>query len=107
MKEEIMSPQSEQELVKKIRKGMVLFSGGRLLRNRALLAVSLTVFASFSGLGMVNTVRVLYAQSHGASLGIISAMGSAYLIANFIFQYPAGWVADHWGRRQVMIVGLV
>jgi MFS family permease len=80
---------------------------GRLLRNPMLLAVSLTVFASFSGLGMVNTVRVLYAQSHGASLGIISAMGSAYLIATFIFQYPAGWVADHWGRRQVMIVGLV
>lgn len=79
----------------------------RLLRNPMLLAVSLTVFASFSGLGMVNTVRVLYAQSHGASLGVISAMGSAYLIANFVFQYPAGWLADHWGRRQVMIVGLI
>lgn len=79
----------------------------RLIRNPMLLAVSLTVFASFTGLGMVNTVRVLYAQSHGASLGIISAMGSAYLIANFVFQYPAGWVADRWGRRQVMIVGLV
>ncbi len=78
-----------------------------LLRNPMLLAVSLTVFASFSGLGMVNTVRVLYAQSHGASLGIISAMGSAYLIANFVFQYPAGWFADHWGRRQVMVVGLI
>ncbi|MBA2681625.1 MAG: MFS transporter [Ktedonobacteraceae bacterium] len=77
-----------------------------LLRNPMLLAISLTVFASFSGLGMVNTVRVLYAQSHGASLGVISAMASAYLIANFMFQYPAGWVADRWGRRQVMIVGL-
>jgi len=86
---------------------MQISGKGRLLRNPMLLAVSLTVFASFSGLGMVNTVRVLYAQSHGASLGIISAMGSAYLIANFVFQYPAGWVADHWGRRQVMIVGLV
>ncbi|GAC1358924.1 MAG: MFS transporter [Ktedonobacteraceae bacterium] len=79
---------------------------GHLLRNPMLLAVSLTVFASFTGLGMVNTVRVLYAQSHGASLAIISAMGSAYLIANFVFQYPAGWLADRWGRRQVMIVGL-
>ncbi len=78
-----------------------------LLRNPMLLAISLTVFASFSGLGMVNTVRVLYAQAHGASLGIISAMASAYLIANFLFQYPAGWVADRWGRRQVMIVGLM
>ncbi len=78
-----------------------------LLRNPMLLAISLTVFASFSGLGMVNTVRVLYAQAHGASLGIISAMASAYLIANFLFQYPAGWAADRWGRRQVMIVGLM
>jgi DHA1 family multidrug resistance protein-like MFS transporter len=78
-----------------------------LLRNPMLLAISLTVFASFTGLGMVNTVRVLYAEAHGASLAIISAMASAYLISNFVFQYPAGWMADRWGRRQVMIVGLV
>src|SRR5690242_6024055 len=61
-----------------------------LLRNRALLAVSFAVCATFTGIGMVAPVRVLYAQAHGASFFIIGAMGSSYLISNFLFQYPSG-----------------
>ncbi len=78
-----------------------------MLRNRTLIAVSLTVFAAYIGIGMVGPVRVLYAQSRGASLGIIGAMASAYLISNFIFQYPSGWLADRWGRKPVMVIGLL
>jgi MFS family permease len=77
-----------------------------MLRNRTLLAISLTVCAAYIGIGMVGPVRVLYAQSRGASLAIIGAMASAYLISNFVFQYPVGWLADRWGRKEVMIVGL-
>jgi DHA1 family multidrug resistance protein-like MFS transporter len=79
----------------------------QLLRNRTLLAVSLTVFAAYTGIGMVGPVRVLYAQAHGASLFAIDAMASGYLIANFAFQYPVGWLADRWGRKRVMMVGLL
>src|SRR5947199_4469822 len=78
-----------------------------MLRNRTLLAVSLTVCAAYVGVGMVGPVRVLYAQSRGASLFIIGAMASAYLISNFVFQYPVGWLADRWGRKEVLIIGLV
>src|SRR6266699_3302802 len=39
-------------------------------------------------------------------IAIIGAMASAYLVSNFIFQYPSGWLADRWGRKQVMILGL-
>src|SRR5579884_2877880 len=84
-----------------------LFFGGRMLRNRTLLAVSLSVFAAYTGIGMIGPVRILYAESRGASLAIISAMASAYLLSNFVFQYPVGWLADRWGRKPVMIVGLV
>src|SRR6266571_2347746 len=77
-----------------------------MLRNRTLLAVSLTVCAAYVGVGMVGPVRVLYAESRGASLAIIGAMASAYLVSNFVFQYPVGWLADRWGRKPVMIVGL-
>src|SRR5579871_5006715 len=77
-----------------------------MLRNRTLLALSLAVGASFVGAGMVGPVRVLYAQSRGASLAIIGAMASAYLVSNFVFQYPSGWLADRWGRKQVMMIGL-
>src|SRR5437588_8814056 len=77
-----------------------------MLRNRTLIAISLTVGAAFIGIGMVGPVRVLFAQSHGASLAIIGAMASAYLVSNFVFQYPSGWLADRWGRKQVMVLGL-
>jgi MFS family permease len=51
-------------------------------------------------------VRVLYAQSRGASLAIIGAMASSFLLSNFLFQYPSGWLADFWGRKRMMIGGL-
>lgn len=78
-----------------------------MLRNRTLLAVSFAVAAAYSGIGMVGPVRVLYARQQGASLEIIGAMASAYLIANFVAQYPSGWLADRWGRRRLMVVGLI
>src|SRR5579871_5629356 len=56
---------------------------------------------------MVLPVRILYAQAHGASLGVIGAMASAFLLANFICQYPTGWLADRWGRKPVIVWGLV
>jgi MFS family permease len=77
-----------------------------MLRNRALLAVSFTVFIAFVGVGMVIPVRVLYAEQRGASLAIIGAMATSYLISNFLFQYPMGWLADRWGRKRIMVAGL-
>jgi len=59
------------------------------------------------GAGMVSTVRVLYVHSHGGSLAILSAMATAFLVSNFVCQYPWGWLADRWGRKPVLIVGLV
>src|SRR5579864_5485122 len=78
-----------------------------MLRNRLLFAVSFTVCVAYIGIGMVVPVRVLYAQSQGASLAIISAMASAYLVANFAAQYPAGWLADRVGRKLLLTIGLL
>jgi MFS family permease len=33
-------------------------------------------------------------------------MASSFLLSNFLFQYPIGWMADMWGRRRVMALGL-
>ncbi|HEV3308903.1 MAG TPA: MFS transporter, partial [Chloroflexota bacterium] len=79
----------------------------KLLSNRSLLTLCVAAFATYTGAGMVGAVRVLYVQSHGGSLVVISAMASAFLVANFVFQYPWGWLSDRWGRRQVLLVGMV
>lgn len=78
-----------------------------LYRNRTLLAICASVSMAMLGIGMVVPVRVLYAQSHGASLAVIGAMASAFLLSSFVFQYPVGWLADVWGKRPVMTIGLV
>jgi len=81
--------------------------GEKMLQNQVLLAVSLAICAAYTGIGMIVPVRVLYAQSRGASLAIIGAMASAYLISNFVFQYPSGWIADRWGRKRIMVISLL
>ncbi|HLI72156.1 MAG TPA: MFS transporter [Ktedonobacteraceae bacterium] len=96
--------EAKVEMLPRPFKGKSLVS---MLRNRTLLSVSLAVCVAYIGIGMVVPVRVLYAQSQGASLAIIGAMASAYLISNFIFQYPSGWLADHWGRKPMMVVSLI
>ncbi len=72
-----------------------------------LLAISFAVFAAYVGTGMVVPVRVLYAEQRGASLEVIAAMATSFLISNFIFQFPMGWIADRWGRKRIMVAGLV
>src|ERR1700737_508157 len=92
---------TQQKTIKTMKANMFslpLFKNN-MLRNRTLFAVSLAVCTAYTGIGMVVPVRVLYAQAHGASLTIISAMASAYLVSNFLAQYPVGWLADRWGRN--------
>src|SRR5262249_49085324 len=79
----------------------------KMIHNRMLLAVSFAVFVAYVGIGMVVPVRVLFAQSQGASLTVIGAMASAFLVSNFVCQYPLGWVADRWGRKRLMLAGLL
>jgi MFS family permease len=99
---------AQQRTIKAIRRSRLLAPvlNSVMLRNRTLLAVSLAVCTAYTGIGMVVPVRVLYAQAHGASLAIISAMASAYLVSNFLAQYPVGWLADRWGRKQLILIGL-
>lgn len=78
-----------------------------VFRNSTLLSVSVAIMAAFIGVGMVVPVRVLYATEHGASLDIVNAMAGAFLLSSFLFQFPAGWVADKWGHRRIMLISLV
>ena len=78
-----------------------------VLHDRSLLPISMAIGMAMAGIGMVVPVRVLYAESQGASLAIIGGMASAFLLSNFAFQYPVGWLADMWGKKRMLAVGQV
>lgn len=65
--------------------------------------------ALVASLGIVAVLPFLplFAQSHGADPHFIGLMVGAYMAANLVCLYPAGWLSDRFGRRSMMAVGLV
>ncbi len=58
------------------------------------------------GVTAVLPVLPLYAQEHGADLAFIGWMVGAYMAANLVATYPAGWLSDRVGRRSLMAAGM-
>jgi MFS family permease len=44
-----------------------------------------------------------YLESLGASAAIVGLFGTAEDSYDAIYQYPGGWIADHWGRRRALL----
>lgn len=44
-----------------------------------------------------------YLESLGASVPVIGLFGTAEDFFDAIYQYPGGWLADHWGRRNAFL----
>ena len=47
-----------------------------------------------------------YLESLGASVSIVGLFGTAEDFLDAIYQYPGGWLADHWGRRRAFLAFL-
>ncbi|HEY9854487.1 MAG TPA: MFS transporter [Stenomitos sp.] len=58
------------------------------------------------GVTAVLPVLPLYATEHGADLAFIGWMVGAYMAANLVATYPAGWLSDRLGRRLLMAIGM-
>jgi MFS transporter, DHA1 family, multidrug resistance protein len=67
----------------------------------------IVVFLVMAGIGMVWSVLAVYAQSLGASTATVGLMTAAYGGARLLINVPAGMAADRYGRRRLMIAGLV
>src|SRR5215210_2400265 len=72
-----------------------------------LLPIVLVVFCVMMGMGMMVPVLPLFTEQHGggpASAGLLlSAFGAARLLVNI----PAGVASERFGRRPVMIAGVL
>ncbi len=47
-----------------------------------------------------------YLESMGASVAAVGLFGTAEDFFDAIYQYPGGWLADHWGRRRAFLIFL-
>ncbi len=47
-----------------------------------------------------------YLESLGASVVAVGLFGTAEDFFDAIYQYPGGWLADHWGRQRAFLIFL-
>ncbi len=48
-----------------------------------------------------------YLESLGASVAIVGLFGTSEDLLDALYQYPGGWLADHWGRRRAFLTFLI
>jgi MFS family permease len=47
-----------------------------------------------------------YVESLGANVAAVGLFGTAEDFFDAVYQYPGGWLADHWGRRRAFLIFL-
>jgi DHA1 family multidrug resistance protein-like MFS transporter len=65
------------------------------------------VFVSGTGIGSLLPILPLFLRERGASYSFVGLIVGAALAAQAIGQWPAGWLAERIGRKEMMVVGLL
>lgn len=71
-----------------------------------MLAASGTVFLVGLGEELWKKFLPKYLESLGAGVTAVGLFGTAEDFFDAIYQYPGGWLADHWGRRRAFLAFL-
>ena len=82
----------------------------RVLRPRrraALYGIVAAVFVSGTGIGSLLPILPLFLRERGASYSFVGVIVGAALVAQAVGQWPAGWLAERIGRREMMVAGLL
>jgi MFS family permease len=81
-----------------------------MLRSRprtALYGIVAAVFVSGTGIGSLLPILPLFLRERGASYSFVGVIVGAALVAQAAGQWPAGWLAERVGRREMMVAGLL
>lgn len=77
--------------------------GASLGLDRNVAAAAGAVFLVGMGEELWKKFLPKYLESLGASVTIIGLFGTAEDFFDALYQYPGGWLADHWGRRRAFL----
>src|SRR5665213_1894669 len=73
----------------------------------ALYGIVAAVFVSGTGIGSLLPILPLFLRERGASYSFVGLIVGAALAAQAIGQWPAGWLAERIGRKEMMVAGLL
>jgi MFS family permease len=76
------------------------------MRHSGLGLICMAIFVQLVGVGAVIPIRTIYAREQGATADEIGLLGSAFVLGNLLLQLPGGWIADRWGRKLPIVVGV-
>ncbi|MGB7844007.1 MAG: MFS transporter [Candidatus Acidiferrum sp.] len=80
---------------------------GSLGIERNVAAASGAVFLVGLGEELWKKFLPKYLESLGASVAVVGLFGTAEDFLDAVYQYPGGWLADHWGRRRAFLTLLI
>ena len=75
--------------------------------ERNVVAASGAVFLVGLGEELWKKFLPKYLESLGASVAVVGLFGTSEDFLDALYQYPGGWLADHWGRRRAFLTFLV
>lgn len=74
--------------------------------SRTFLTVAMAMFTATMGIGMVTPILPVYAEAQGASGAEIGLAFSAFAITQLFISPFSGRIADRYGRKQFLVLGL-
>lgn len=75
-------------------------------KKRVLLIAFITVFLDLIGFGVIIPIQPFYAEFLGASPTLVTMLGAAYSLMQFLFAPMWGRMSDRWGRRPIILFGI-
>jgi DHA1 family multidrug resistance protein-like MFS transporter len=75
--------------------------------DRLVRALTLVTGLQWLGASAILPLLPEYLRQRGGSDALVGAVMAAFFAAGVLFQYPAGRLADHIGKRPVLLMGLV
>lgn len=74
--------------------------------GRVLGVVFLTLFLDLLGFGVILPIQPFYAESFGATATVVTLIGAAYSLMQFLFAPMWGRLSDRIGRRPVVLISI-
>jgi MFS transporter, DHA1 family, multidrug resistance protein len=75
--------------------------------QRLVWVLALTTFLLWAGASSILPLLPEYIEDRGASDGLVGIVMASYFVAALAFQYPAGRLADRFGRKRTIVGGLL